>query len=395
MGKRRCGKQKPQCLRCHKRGFNCTYPPVKHSSWVPCKGDDAATTEQQDIVLHTISHLSAYTSIVQSEIDAYEFSNNFTDRQSFSLWFTTPETWKVDHLLPVGKNTSTIQDLQRQITTIKDWLAEWLEKGSNPFIHPRLYRNRLPRSVQDAYASLTCYFQKTKSNEHIVLQIVRERAKRLLAEHGLPSTGLPTETASRGSTVLDPLEHIARVHALLIYQVVGLYDSDIRLRHLSETQMPILTLWLQEMIQSASQAACLGSFILLSAREQASLGSSLSTNSHSDDLLWYSWILAESIRRTWLIATGVHTIYLIMQQGRMSCGGGMVFTTRKGVWDAQSAPAWEKLCSEVNVGLIPLGEADKLFTDAAPEDVDRFAKVFMEASFGADRMERWGAQIQE
>jgi len=40
----------------------------------------------------------------------------------------------------------------------------------------------------------------------------------------------------------------------------------------------------------------------------------------------------------------------------------MAFTTGKGVWEAQPALAWEKLCSEVNVGLIQMAEADKLFT---------------------------------
>jgi hypothetical protein len=403
MAKRRCGKQTPQCLRCRRRGFHCTYPPVKQTSFVPCRGDDRISAEQQDIVLHTASQFSAYTPISQSRgiddlrpitgFDVHEISNNPTHSQSLSVWFTSPETWKVDHLLPVGKNTSTIQDLKRQITTIQQWLAQWVEKGSNPFIHPRLYRNRLPKSIQDAYASLACYVQKRESNEHIVLQIIRERSKQLLAEHGFPSAGSLTGTTSRNSAALDPLEHVARVQALLIYQVVGLYDADIRLRHLSETQMPVLNLWLQEMIESASQAAHLGSFMFSSAREQTSPDFSLADTSQSDNLLWYSWILAESIRRTWLIATGVHTIYLIMQQGQISCRGGMVFTTRKGVWEAQSAPAWEKLCSEVNVGLMPLAEADKLFTDAVPEDVDDFAKIFMEASFGADRMERWGAYM--
>ena len=36
-----------------------------------------------------------------------------------------------------------------------------------------------------------------------------------------------------------------------------------------------------------------------------------------------------------------------------------------------------------------MSEAERLFMEATPEEVDDFTKVFLEATFGKDRMERW------
>ncbi|KAK2470284.1 hypothetical protein H9L39_17901 [Fusarium oxysporum f. sp. albedinis] len=71
-------------------------------------------------------------------------------------------------------------------------------------------------------------------------------------------------------------------------------------------------------------------------------------------------------------------VFLLMQQGTTgSCQGGMMFTTRKGVWEAEAALAWEKICSEMNVGLIQAAELDRLLVEVEPESVNNFAKDVM------------------
>ena len=282
------------------------------------------------------------------------------------------------------------------MTKMDRWLTEWVEKGSNPFIHSRLYRTRFPRCIQDAYTVLSCYLHKTASNEQTILQIIEDRAKQLLAEHSSPLADSLLENINSSSVTLDSLEHIARVQALLVYQVLCLYDGDIRLRHIAESHIPVLNSWMQQMVEHASHAVCLGGSVISSAHEQTVVGFSLTDIAHCENLLWYSWIIAESIRRTWLVASGIQGAYLVMQQRRaIPCQGGMMFTTRQGVWEAQSARAWEKLCSEVNVGLMQVAETDKLFTEVAPEDVDDFTILILQATFGEERMERWGIQIQD
>lgn len=197
------------------------------------------------------------------------------------------------------------------------------------------------------------------------------------------------------AATLDPLEHVARVQALLVYQVICLYDGDIRLRHLAEGHIPVLNCWIQEMVENASQAVCLGSSLVEPMHEQADIECGIIPTEHLDNLLWCSWILAESIRRTWLVATSLQAIYSMIQLGQIvPCPGSMIFSVRQGVWEAQSARAWVKLCSEVNVGMIQLEDVDGLFSQKdALVDINDFAKVFFEAVFGVDRMERWGLQL--
>ncbi|KAK9243138.1 hypothetical protein V1506DRAFT_545313 [Lipomyces tetrasporus] len=399
MAKRRCGKQTPYCLRCMRRGIECTYPPTKPTCFVLCGGDDTFPVEH-DILPYITPQLSACSPDLQTRgaddarlslgLDLPGLSIDLIDNQLASSWFTSLETWKINHFPQAEQNSFCIIELKRHIITMHRWLAQWVEKGSNPFIHPRLYRTRFPRCVQDAYTALSCYLHKTASNEHSIFQIIEDRAKQLLVEHGIHSAGSSLENISMSSVTLDSLEHIARVQALLVYQVLGLYDGDIRLRHLAESNIPVLNSWMQQMVEHASQAVCLGGSVISSAHEQTPVGFSLSDIAHCENLLWYSWILSESIRRTWVVASGIQAIYLMIQGRAAPCQGGMMFTTRQGVWEAQSALAWEKLCSEKNVGLIQMAEADKLFTEVAPEDVNDFAKFILEATFGVERMERWG-----
>ncbi|KAK9366213.1 hypothetical protein V1509DRAFT_296927 [Lipomyces kononenkoae] len=403
VAKRKCGKQTPRCLRCRRQGIECRYPPTKPTSFV-LYGDVTFPVEH-DFLTCSTPKSSAYNNSpgLQTRgaddaplflgLDPFEFSNGLIDNQLASSWFTSPETWEIGGFPSEGNSFNNIE-LKRRIVKIRRWLRQWIEEGSNPFIHSQLYRTRFPRCVQDAYMTLSCYLHKTASNEQIIFQIIEDRANLLLEEYGIPSTDSALENISTSSVTLDALEHIARVQALLVYQVIGLYDGDIRLRHLAERRIPVLKNWIQKMVDHASQAMCLGSSVISSTQEQAAGDFILSNVPSCENDLWYSWIVAESIRRTWVVASGVQVIYSTIQQGQMPPCKGIMFTTRQGVWEAKSALAWEKLCSEVNVGLIQMAEADKLLIEAAPEDVNDFAWEILEAKFGVERMERWGAQMQ-
>lgn len=403
--KRKCGKETPYCLRCRRRGIDCTYPISKPSCFVRCGGDGTLQANHSILPLsvlqlHTYSRNPKVGEIAilgpSHGPDLTGHSSALLDNWACSSWFNSPETWNIDPYLQVVQCASSVIGLRRLLKTFHQWLTEWVDGGSNPFIHSQLYHIRFPRCIQDAYTSLSCYLRKTASNEQIVLRIIEARATQLLAEYGAPSAYLSQENTSSSLVTLDSLEHLARVQALVVYQFLCLYDGDIRLRHVAESHIPVLNSWTQQMVEHASHAACLGGSMISSTYEQTVNCFGLTDSAHCDNLLWYSWILAESIRRTWLVVSGTQGTYLTIQQGQtIPCQGGMMITTRQGVWGAQSALAWEKLCLEVNTGLMHVVEADKLFTEAVPEDVDDFAIFILQATFGEERMKRWGVQIQD
>ena len=399
MAKRRCGKQTPHCLRCRTRGIECTYPPTKPNSFVLCR-EDTPAIESESFPDRSLQ-LSANSPCLRIGragdarlgLDFPGLSSTLIDDQFPSSWFASLETWQV-RVPTADEGSLSIPDLKHFITKILRWLAEWVEKGSNPFIHAWLYRTRPPRCVQDAYTTLSCYFHRTASNEQFAFRIIEDRVKNLIAEYNMPLTD-PSNN-SMTSIHLDPFEHVARVHALLAYQIIGLYDGDIRLRYLSETYMPVLNNWMQEMVHHGSNNECIGGYVTLSALEQTLDGFGSSHSSQKENLLWHSWILTESARRTWVVGSGIQAVFLALQQRvGIPCQGGMMITTRQGIWEAQSSVAWEKLCLKVHVGLMQMAEAERLFTDFTPNEINEFTKVALEVAFGKERMERWGVQTEK
>ena len=61
-----------------------------------------------------------------------------------------------------------------------------------------------------------------------------------------------------------------------------------------------------------------------------------------------------------------------------------MFTNQKGVWEAPSAFAWEKLCAEVDVRFMQTFSAEKLFTEASAADIDEFGLVMLGLTFGKE-----------
>jgi len=141
--KRRCGKETPHCLRCRRRGVECTYPPTKPTCFVLCGGDDTFPVEMDmDILPSSSLRLSTCSPSLQTRgvdharlslsLDLPGLSNDFVGHRPDLCWFTSPETWEIDHFLQVEYNPFSIMGLKRLIRKIHRWLAERVEKGSNP-----------------------------------------------------------------------------------------------------------------------------------------------------------------------------------------------------------------------------------------------------------------------
>lgn len=389
--KRRCGKQIPVCSRCKRLGVQCQYPPVKPSQFVPYPEEDntICVAPQFSTMSSNFEAGGAHGSMPCLELDPPPIPRVLDDNQLLLNWFSSADSWQIC-FPPQSQITFSMLDLKHHITTIHRWLIQWIEEGSNPFIHARLYHANFPMCIQDAYTALTCYTHKTASNEQTVFRIIESRSKGLLEEYGITSTESSPQNISLYPATLDTLEHIARVQALLVYQFLCLYDGDIRLRHLAESQMHVMKFWLQEMIDHASQEICLGISLCSRTHGKTAVDNGVRNIPSDAELVWYSWILTESIRRTWVVASGVQAIYNMIRLGRPTpCLGGMMFTTREGVWEAKSAATWKKLCSETNVGLLQTSDSAKLFTEASPEDVNDFAKLVLGVAYGLERVERW------
>lgn len=415
--KRKCDRRIPQCLRCSRRNAHCIYPSSHPSRFVLLPEDeDSVTSITTDTVNSTSSTVSSAFISPKPTIDESSppytmfsgrsvpfsldvdlpgltdgYNSNFFREQLATSWFMSTEKWEIHQMPDHIRDAIEMPEYKRYIEQVQDWLKRWTETGSNHFIHPRLYTKRSPAPIQEAFTAAMCYAHKTPANEATVLEIVKSRAETLVKRYEKtygPDSG-PVDSNFPKEDILDGLAH---VQALLVYQIIGLYDGDIRLRHLAEKRIPILYCWMNQLIRQASQCICIGSWMILDRHHQhiAPLTTSTANVAQWQNLLWYSWIMAESIRRTWMLCSGVQGIYLITRDGvEAVCQGSITFTSRKGVWEAESAAEWESLCARKSVGMIQMNEVDKLFTEMEPQEVDEFAKLILEINFGHDRLKSW------
>ena len=111
-----------------------------------------------------------------------------------------------------------------------------------------------------------------------------------------------------------------------------------------------------------------------------------------EQLLWHSWVLSESIRRTWCVSMGLQSGYELQKTESGPCSGTLPITTRKGLWEARSAFAWTKMCAESNIGFMCRNDHEKVMVDMEPGHIDDFALCMMELDIGPDRMARWRSE---
>jgi hypothetical protein len=277
-------------------------------------------------------------------------------------------------------------DLDSYVKKVRGWLDQWVQMGSNPFIHPQLYRSRFPRSVQDAYMCLSCFLGRTAANEPMVMRLVTERSQALLGEYGYDSNGVLLSVAqSKQNTNLDLVDHIARVHAIIIYQFIGLFEDKVHLRHVAQRRIDVMLGWTREMVSVAANTVPSGVRDILACPQHDQY--------YWNDfmqLLWHSWIVSETVRRTWNVMSTMHGLFSIVQGGRpVPCPGGMMFTTRVGVWEARTATEWQEICSSQPVGLMPVVEASRLIYEAESQGINEFATTILELTYGRERVQQW------
>ncbi|KAK2806218.1 hypothetical protein FQN50_005943 [Emmonsiellopsis sp. PD_5] len=415
--KRKCGRQMPSCARCAERNISCLYPPSRTraaSSYrpllpdasrgaVPSVGDDGLLAEaalaDDDLMLDLAFPLMDADFAAPSSL-----THPPTTRAPATSvdWFLAPETWRISHRMdPIAAGAVGKATMKKYIAVLQSWFDRWVTTGSNPFIHPRLYSANFPACVQVAYGALASYIHRTPANTDTVLQIIEDRSTELLRENGAVLTmdragGVEEEWADReqdvDTTSIDLFAQLTRLHALMVYQLIGLFDGDIRSRHVTQGRMAVQDSWARKLFHSAARALSLSSPNTHAVATH--LTGCLPRPSTPSQQQWYLWILSESIRRTWLVAVSVSPIFSALQRGWAACPGGIMYTNRSGVWDAGSAAEWEEQCAAggdvgVGVGFLQRFECARLFEDVGPGEVDEFGMAMLDMTVNGEVLGGW------
>ncbi|KAI0883620.1 uncharacterized protein GGS22DRAFT_167555 [Annulohypoxylon maeteangense] len=385
--KRKCDKQLPECQRCLDRDVDCVYPEPKRRRRDYITHNTQAGVPSLDNyaggdTLESGLNLGDWGSVGEVDFDVSlsdmipYIPTVIPEGDGISSppypWFLQDETWAMQHTNEEAA-CMTFSELEPLIRAVEEMLRCWVSNGHNSFIHRRLYEKGMPMCLQDAFTTLATYVSRSPAMTETILQIAEERSSTLARQ------GLPVADGTRGM-----LNHLAHVQALFVYEFIRLFDGSIRFRASADKQLPILRGWVADMWEAVKRYRGEDD-----SHQSSWMTSEFDREYGSASEIWRLWILTESVRRTHLIIDTVINVYQIMTRGWAECTGGVMFTARRGLWDAESALEWLEMSRAKPPLLVPSLKPGPLISQHTADEVDDFAKMFWTYIIGPDKIRYW------
>ncbi|KAF6834180.1 hypothetical protein CMUS01_06253 [Colletotrichum musicola] len=403
--KRRCDHGQPVCLRCSRRKIECVYPnapasrsrgaaarhtPQSTATPIPLEEDPVETLAPAPALEESDStSLIAWSSqgpdllpLELGELDDITLDLGFDElldaealfEGTLSLPVLSP---KPDQMLvpardgpPMSLAEDMIQSrLQYALDLIKTTPSTMVMENQTPWSHPLLYRAHMPREMQDAQACCALYMAKNQYNAPIILRTIQARAHELLASP-LPKTRL---------------DILARLQAILLYQIIRLFDGDISLRASAQHTLASLE----------PAALALVPFVKWESSQPETGPSEDFSNSCPTKEAWQEWIVQESMRRTifftcfFLVAHQV----LVGQVSATGCEERYVFcrswTMSAHLWNAADVVGFAVAWRERHHFVVDKEAFAEVLRVAGPDDIDAFGRMLMVGALGIEDTRLW------
>ena len=373
-GKRRCDSAVPQCQRCASKGLACDYLGANQSA--PDSGPMSQFRTEDGDLQPTMPGLLIN--------DNFETSNDTDLNSGMGLLPFVPEQgldWSelqnvgdmedyVDAIpgaIESGNNyvitgalyQSRVAFASRQFKT---YPGMFYRRGQTPFIHRHMYDAYTPTVIYDALSSCALYCGKNEENESLVFSDISRRVRQLKDE--------------TQRSFLSPIDHLASVQALLLYQIIRLLDGDVRQRADAESDEAVLISW-NEQLQDRVQPPSLSSEL----ESSSGLQGAMITSS------WQDWILSESVRRTVLTCYMLQGAYSFLKLGYDNVSGKvdkLSFTAQSTLWKAPSEYHWREALKSRNHLEVTLGQWDDVMDSAQPTDFEELGVMVLAAYKGMD-----------
>ncbi|KAI0842847.1 hypothetical protein F5Y06DRAFT_256256 [Hypoxylon sp. FL0890] len=403
--KRRCDKQFPLCGNCTKKGSLCIYggqvemqPCSSNSADAPASFDLAASTPAMsygdDLMLNDGEFSTAFDTNISHQSRTFETDGtlgSLLDSMAENGFGDTPQQPDFLRSDTPTAHTPESKALSRQdyskVTDICDDYAPWqladpstriayamsvfknfhitfARDNSTIYMHRHLYEGDTPRWILQAFSVCVIYANQTQATRGLLLKALHENVNDL------------KETAN--GTALTPREKLARVHALIAYQTIRMFDGDISLGQQVDDDMPLLEAWNGEL-----------GIIRDNLEEPTRLNTTELRNKPPES--WERWLFAESVRRTYMIGASLK-IFWDLLKGRKEATelGNFQFINRwtlsRHLWTATNSFDFFRAWKEKPMWIISAFYFDEFLRTGRGEDVDDFALVFLTLSFGVSEM---------
>ncbi|KAI1773989.1 hypothetical protein F4818DRAFT_88382 [Hypoxylon cercidicola] len=401
--KRRCDKHTPACSNCTKKRYPCVYgnrlqmhssansadvplgmESLGDSPSTPGDGfmlEDGASSGAFDINLglspNTIFQIDGnFESLLNSTLEtAYDQTPEQMElqRQDISIASATTKTLTLQdyaRIMPVCEEFTPWQladpssNVAYAMNVFKNFHVAFSRDNSTIYMHRSLYVSDTPRCVLQAFSVCVLYTNQTPATRGYVLRVLHEHVTSLV------------ETVS--GAALTPRDKLARVHAMIVYQTIRMFDGDIRLGQQAEDDLPLLEAWTNDLGKIRDNLDDL-------AEMEASEIRSKPPES------WERWIFAETIRRTYIISSVLKAFWELLKGRDTPTDMGIWryahrWTLSKHLWDATDPIDFFRAWKEKPIWIISSFCLDEFLRTGTRDDVDDFALVFLTMYFGINEM---------
>ncbi|KAI1376355.1 hypothetical protein F4677DRAFT_459869 [Hypoxylon crocopeplum] len=288
------------------------------------------------------------SSPMSKALSRQDYSKMLAMCDDFAPWQLADSSTRIAYAMSVFKNLHT----------------SFAQNNSTICMHRRLYVDDTPRWILQAFSLCVLYKNQTDATRGFVLKVLHENVRDLI------------EMA--GGTAFTPREKLARVHALMVYQTIRMFDGDISLGQQADNDVPLLEAWNNELKKVRDNL-----------EEFAELNVAEIRNKPPES--WERWFFAESVRRTYIIASALKTFWEVLKGRRVSSDIGNWrhvhrWSLSRHLWDAMSPLDFLRAWREKPMWIISAFCFDEFLRNGTGDDVDDFALVFLTLSFGVNEM---------
>jgi hypothetical protein len=375
--KRQYDRGRPICSRCASKGLRCFYKSAPLHNFA---GMDDAVPLPNDPFLGNLrligNNTQAPTLDMFAEPSGFEpaasvpmpvgislpdVSVSMVDSSNLTIdesLFTTFNNYAVSNrrepfACEIGiMDRSRISFLIRQMKTYPTLLVK---SGKTPFIHPQASYPLIPPPLQDAISASALYLSKNERNEAMVWDIVSAKVTALMEPRASWSVA----------------EHLACLQALVIYQIIRLFDGDIRARADAENSEDMLEDWTNRLVLRTGTNNSLGTVI---------------SNS------WENWVFEEAVSRTIIVSRMVQAMFMVVKLGYCTLVDAvteMSFMGQRALWNALTAVHWQQACKQNKRFYLHKMDFRELMEKGDLSEIDELGVLMLVCYKGIDGVNEW------
>ena len=401
--KRRCDMQVPQCGRCGIKGFACVYSKDSSNPMLASHRSVSVTTTSAamdpdmgwlDSVVLNPQHLALQQTPMIAEEEWLNAASLVMSGVSSSS-DTTPE------LLPTPEdssatsaNTSPGYGSSKELTVVdgKELFVRKMDDAQGDsvsseeadfflklmqqlpktfidtlqtlFIHPRLYSFAdKPVAITNLFGTCAAYLAKSRHNEDAIFRMVNTEVERIFATHS--------------DNVNDVHLNLPLAQAFLLYQIIRLFDGNIRQRAVAERQQAKLLAWSDQLHQAIRRND-------LAATHPNATPSSVRVLSD-----WDSWVFWECVSRTVFLIAMMDGLYKLLRDNVCGCDAKIMslrISLNRKLWAASSPAEWRQVLGQTGKLEFAMhnGVATEIASLAPPANINEMGIILESSMHGLE-----------